>query len=122
MPGEDVAPLQQVSILGTAFLFGWDQEFESGFLQRRVRCERDFGANSLGYRGSLAVVNRIAPEGRRGEVVSVVVDCVPTCAGPDNPPHYKPTTYSASTGYGETPSVPNMRCVAYLSPTATASL
>jgi hypothetical protein len=24
--------------------------------------------------------------------------------------------------YGETPSAPNMRCVAYLSPTATASL
>jgi hypothetical protein len=42
MPGEDVAPLQQVSILGTAFFFWWDQEFESGFLQRRtfLRCLR----------------------------------------------------------------------------------
>jgi isopenicillin N synthase-like dioxygenase len=24
-----------------------------------------------------------------------VVDCVPTCVGPDNPPHYEPTTYGA---------------------------
>src|SRR5437868_11396044 len=38
MPGEDVAPLQQVSILGTAFFFWWDQEFESGFLQGGVLC------------------------------------------------------------------------------------
>jgi isopenicillin N synthase-like dioxygenase len=26
-----------------------------------------------------------------------VVDCVPTCVGPDNPPHYEPTTYGAFT-------------------------
>ena len=42
MPGEDVAPLQQVSILETAFLFRSDQEFESGFLQGGVCCEPDF--------------------------------------------------------------------------------
>jgi isopenicillin N synthase-like dioxygenase len=26
-----------------------------------------------------------------------VVDCVPTCVGPDKPPHYEPTTYGAFT-------------------------
>src|SRR6516165_6417497 len=26
-----------------------------------------------------------------------IVDCVPTCVGPDNPPHYEPTTYGAFT-------------------------
>jgi isopenicillin N synthase-like dioxygenase len=26
-----------------------------------------------------------------------VVECVPTCVGPDNPPHYEPTTYGAFT-------------------------
>ena len=26
-----------------------------------------------------------------------VVECVPTCIGPDNPPHYEPTTYGAFT-------------------------
>jgi hypothetical protein len=26
-----------------------------------------------------------------------VVDCVSTCIGPDNPPHYEPTTYGAFT-------------------------
>ena len=26
-----------------------------------------------------------------------VVDCVPTCVGPDNPPRYEPTTYGAFT-------------------------
>ena len=26
-----------------------------------------------------------------------VVDCVPTWVGPDNPPHYEPTTYGAFT-------------------------
>ena len=26
-----------------------------------------------------------------------LVDCVPTCVGPDNPPHYEPTTYGAFT-------------------------
>jgi isopenicillin N synthase-like dioxygenase len=26
-----------------------------------------------------------------------VVDCVPTCVGPDNPPHYEPTTYGSFT-------------------------
>jgi len=26
-----------------------------------------------------------------------VVDCVPTCVGPDNPPHYEPTTYGGFT-------------------------
>ena len=24
-----------------------------------------------------------------------VIECVPTCVGPDNPPHYEPTTYGA---------------------------
>ena len=26
-----------------------------------------------------------------------VVDCVPTCVGPDNPPHYAPPSYGAFT-------------------------
>jgi hypothetical protein len=26
-----------------------------------------------------------------------IVDCVPTCVGPDNPPRYEPTTYGAFT-------------------------
>ena len=25
------------------------------------------------------------------------MDCVPTCVGPDNPPHYEPTIYGAFT-------------------------
>ena len=30
-----------------------------------------------------------------------VVDCVPTCIGPDNPPHCEPTTYGRPQGNAE---------------------
>src|SRR5690348_16586493 len=33
-----------------------------------------------------------------------VVDCVPTCVGPDNPPHYEPTTYG---GFTQRPGAAN---------------
>ena len=32
-----------------------------------------------------------------GRTTDTVVDCVPTCVGPDNPPHYEPTIYGAFT-------------------------
>jgi isopenicillin N synthase-like dioxygenase len=40
-----------------------------------------------------------------------VVDCVPTCVGPDNPPHYEPTTYRLhpAAANPELPSPPERR-------------
>ena len=40
-----------------------------------------------------------------------VVDCVPTCVGPDNPPHYEPTTYGAFTQRLLTLNFPHRRSV-----------